>query len=231
MGEWDVYCAICGGPLRAVRFASRQASPPSSSPKSTYANRDFDDNAYDPSVVREKETEWLGDIMVLAFYYDAPRLKRTYLTHGNEYLGYQEVEADEGSLPRRDDALRWYDHPCEICTFSCYRNGATHGIEQDPAYPFHRQCFKLLRRCWGGHPLRDDLHHSHPESELLESSEAKDEASDLETDGEDFVSEPDEDSRPEKHLADTDVLYEVMRELDEGTHLKVDYATATSGRP
>lgn len=215
MGEWDIYCAICSGPLRGVRFTSGRASSPSSSPNSPSANQDGDDKAYDPSIVRKKETRWLEHIMVLAFYHNVPGLRRTYLATQGNYLGYEDVEAEE-NLPEREDVLTGYEN-----SFECYRNGATHGSEKDPAYPFHVQCFKLLRGCWGGHPP-EDLHH-YPGSALLESSDAGDVTSDHEAEEEESESEIEEIDWSEQHPVDTDVLYEVMRELDDGTHLKVDY--------
>ncbi|RAH67272.1 uncharacterized protein BO66DRAFT_329571 [Aspergillus aculeatinus CBS 121060] len=132
MGEWDIYCAICGAP-----FSSRVDIDP----KGTKQNH------YRYEILKNSSLKWLDEVRALGINADSPATDRSYLTGLGCYSDMGCIDVAIGNDPNlvmeRPDL-----EPQEEINLVAYQD---YNDEEAPhVFPFHSICYEdiLLRCVW-----------------------------------------------------------------------------------
>ncbi|RSL45479.1 hypothetical protein CEP54_014253 [Fusarium duplospermum] len=132
MGNFHVYCVICGAATTEVEIGPREQPDDD---EDVYM-----ENKYDEDVIGDEDMEWFQQARVLGFNPDAAGASKFYVSGAGNYLGYGDFDIDEGSEP--DSAIEEFD-------FADLRAwGGSDGT--DRVFPFHKQCYTLLARVLTG---------------------------------------------------------------------------------
>ncbi|PYH77020.1 hypothetical protein BO82DRAFT_395735 [Aspergillus uvarum CBS 121591] len=132
MGDWDIYCAICGAP-----FSSRVDIDP----EGTEGNR------YRYEILKNSSLKWLDEVRALGINADSPATDKSYLTGLGCYSDMGCIDVVIGNDPNlvmeRPDL-----EPQEEISLVAYQD---YNDEEAPhVFPFHSICYEeiLLRCLW-----------------------------------------------------------------------------------
>ncbi|OBT84658.1 hypothetical protein VE02_07071 [Pseudogymnoascus sp. 03VT05] len=151
MGDPDVYCAICGGPVVEVKISAKprsevfKAGQRGEEPDVDSDEYYWEERTYDCEIITKEETEWTRNVMVVGFNPNPKaRVNGAFLAAFGTYDGFGEVTVHDTFDPNFDLA-ELGDGPNLTNSLRCYDNL---GEESDfePVFPFHRPCYYLLRR-------------------------------------------------------------------------------------
>jgi hypothetical protein len=73
MGDPDVYCAICGGPVVEVKISAKprsevfKAAQLGEEPDIDLDEYELEKETYDGEIITKEEAEWTRNVMVLGF--------------------------------------------------------------------------------------------------------------------------------------------------------------------
>ncbi|CAG9946713.1 unnamed protein product [Clonostachys rosea f. rosea IK726] len=140
MGGWDVYCALCGGPIRRVWWDADD-SPHAAYDREVFANSD------DPGL------EWLEDIRLIGENPATASDSKVWLSGPARAEEYGAVSYQNGENP--DPAIL----DLEGCDgdSGCIRVYNTDGVDDPFCAPFHTHCKKLLCKYLGVSELNKEV--------------------------------------------------------------------------
>ncbi|KAF5008074.1 hypothetical protein FDECE_5623 [Fusarium decemcellulare] len=135
MGQFDVYCFICGAATRDVKVVPRQM-------KDVPNEFGYVEPAYDEDVIGDEDIEWFQKCRLIGFHPDAPGKSKYRLPPSTipGYMGYGEFDFCEGSESR--SVVEDFD-PGVL-------NFGEHGVDTNRVFPFHGSCYELLARVLTG---------------------------------------------------------------------------------
>uniref|UniRef100_A0A8H7MZF0 F-box domain-containing protein n=1 Tax=Bionectria ochroleuca TaxID=29856 RepID=A0A8H7MZF0_BIOOC len=157
MGSWDCYCMVCCGPMTYVRIRGHEnyVKDPNAGPRTV---REEDDEAeenhdqreeeeeeeeeeeddgwlYDPKVIQPADIDWTENCRVLGINAYCTRLSKAFISGQGCYDDLGVMTCDQGDDPNCEDV--------EVEAMPCYFD---YNDNEDPVFPFHMDCFKLLSR-------------------------------------------------------------------------------------
>ncbi|KAJ4312812.1 hypothetical protein N0V84_009750 [Fusarium piperis] len=130
MGNWDTFCSICGATTVEVHVGSKDQPEDD---EDVYV-----EDKYDEDVIGNEDMEWFLKARLLGFNPNARGATKYYVSSAGKYVGYGEFDVEEDQGSEADSATEDFD-------FSDHRTwGECDDITR--AFPFHKQCYKLLAR-------------------------------------------------------------------------------------
>ncbi|PYI35974.1 hypothetical protein BP00DRAFT_333387 [Aspergillus indologenus CBS 114.80] len=127
MGEWDIYCAICGAP-----FSSRV----------DIDTEGTEGNRYRYEILKNSSLKWLDEVRALGLNADSPATDKSYLTGLGYYSGMGCIDAAIGNVSGVDLPRPALKHT--------HRYQDYNDEEAPHVFPFHSICYEeiLLRCLW-----------------------------------------------------------------------------------
>lgn len=163
MGEWDLYCAVCGGPFTTYQFVQspdqerKSAGPRAGIPMDARSDASDDDNDnnlnedaetfLDPAVADKRNLQWLTQMRLLGENEKLTSPKRCFITGLGQPTEYGSVEAEPGShgnVPTDTQGESYHDGKWQTTGYVDWAED-----EKWSALPLHDHCFNILERALG----------------------------------------------------------------------------------